>query len=237
VAGVETGRDTENETPAETDNETSASAGSGSAGGRSPRAAPAHDTEVETMRFFPDSLGRAEDLALGQGVIVAARWVLVAAGLVLALVDPTSASVLRTQVLLILALAVCNFALHAQLLRRRPTLAAIAYGASAADIAIVTALVVADGGHASGLYVFYFPAVLALSVAFPVAVTAAYVCVALAAMLAATLPTMPAGGEQDVLLRCLMLVAMALCGAVYADIEARRRRRALEEGARHAAAG
>jgi hypothetical protein len=187
---------------------------------------------------FPDSLGRAEDLALGQGVIVAARWLLVAAGLVLALVDPPSAGVLRTQVLLILALAVCNFALHAQLLRRRPTLAAIAYGASAADIAIVTALVLADGGHASSLYVFYFPAVLALSVAFPAAITAGYVGVALAAMLAVILPTTPAGGEQDVIIRCLMLVAVALCGAVYADIEARRRRRAAQEGGgQHAAAG
>ena len=171
--------------------------------------------------------GGSEDLALGQGVIVAARWVLVASGLVLAVIAPPSAGTLRTQVVLILGLAVCNFALQAQLLRRRRTLAALAYAASAADIAIITGLVVADGGYASGLYVFYFPAVLALSVAFPLAVTVGYVGAAMAAMLAAAWSTMPAASEQDMLIRLLMLAAVAVCGAVYADIEARRRGRAL----------
>jgi len=182
--------------------------------------------------------GGAEDLALGQGVIVAARWVLVASGLVLAVVAPPSASTLRTQVVLILGLAVCNFALQAQLMRRRRTLAVLAYAASAADMAIITALVVADGGYASGLYVFYFPAVLALSVAFPLAITVAYVGTTMAAMLAAVWLTMPAGSEPDMVIRLLILAAVALCGAVYADIEARRRGRALAgEEVPHAAAG
>jgi len=182
----------------------------------------------------------AEDLALGQAVIIAARWVLVASGLALAVIAPPSADTLRTQVLFILALAVCNFALQGQLLRRRRTLAAVAYAASAADIAIITGLVVADGGFASGLYVFYFPAVLALSVAFPLVLTLTYVGAALAAVLSVAWLTMPAGGEQDLLIRCLMLAAVALCGVVYADIERRRRRRLVEideEVVPHAAAG
>jgi hypothetical protein len=172
---------------------------------------------------YPSSLGDPEDLALGQGVIVAARWLLVGAGLVLALVAPTSAAVLRTQVLLILVLAVCNFALHAQVLRRRRTLAAVAYAASAADIAIVTALVVADGGYGSSLYVFYFPAILALSVAFPARLTAVYVAITLAAWLGMSAFTMPSGAAPDLLIRCLTLTAVALCGVVYSHIEARRR--------------
>jgi hypothetical protein len=188
---------------------------------------------------YPSPPGRAEDLALGQGVIIAARWLLVASGLVLAVIAPPSAGTLRTQVVLILGLAVSNFALQAQVLRRRRTLAVVAYAASAADIAIITALVVADGGFASGLYVFYFPAVLALSVAFPLALTAAYVAAALAATLGVAWLTMPAGGAQDLLIRCLMLAAMAVCGVVYADIERRRRRRLIEtdEEVPHAAAG
>jgi hypothetical protein len=184
-------------------------------------------------------LGGAEDLALGQGVIVAARWLLVASGLGLAVIAPPSAGTLRTQVLLILALAVCNFALQAQLLRRRRTLAAVAYAASAADIAIITALVVAAGGFGSGLYVFYFPAVLALSVAFPLALTVGYVAAVLAATLGVAWLTMPAGAEPDLLIRCLMIAAVALCGVVYADIERRRRQRLIEpqEEVPHAAAG
>jgi len=187
----------------------------------------------------PSPFGGDEDLALGQGVIIAARWLLVASGLVLAVIAPPSASTLRTQVVLILLLAVCNFALQAQLLRRRRTLAVVAYAASAVDIAVITALVIADRGYPSGLYVFYFPAVLALSVAFPLALTVAYVAAVEAATLGVALFTMPSGGEQDLLIRCLMLAAVALCGVVYADIERRRRRRLVEtaEEAPRAAAG
>jgi hypothetical protein len=182
--------------------------------------------------------GSPGDLALGQAVIVAARWVLVATGLVLALIAPPSAGILRTQVLLILVLAVCNFALHAQLLRRRRTLAIVAYAASAADLAIITALVVADGGWSSDLYVFYFPAVLALSVAFPVAVAAAYVVNALAAIAAVALFTAPADAGPDVVISCLTVVAIGACGVLYGWIEARRRRRgASDEEVLHAAAG
>ena len=40
----------------------------------------------------PSPFGGDEDLALGQGVIIAARWLLVASGLVLAVIAPPSAS-------------------------------------------------------------------------------------------------------------------------------------------------
>jgi len=173
------------------------------------------------MRFF--SLER-EDLSLGQSVIVAARWLLVAAGLALALVAPASPELLRAQVVFVLLLAVCNFGLHAQILRRQPTLAAIAYAASAADIAIITALVAVNGGYASGLYVFYFPAILALAVAFPPAITVAYVAATIVLYLTVAARGTPAGGEEQLLVRGLVLVAMAVCGTVYSGIEAKRRR-------------
>jgi len=65
-------------------------------------------------------------------VTVAARWLLVAAGLALALVAPASPELLRAQVVFVLLPAVCNFGLrHAQILRRQLTLAAIAYAACA----------------------------------------------------------------------------------------------------------
>lgn len=165
-----------------------------------------------------------EDLAVGQSVVVAARWLLVAAGLALALVAPASPELLRAQVTCVLLLAVCNFGLQAQILRRQPTLAAIAYGASATDIAIVTALVAINGGFASGLYVFYFPAILALAVAFPPGITVAYVAVTIVLYLAVVTGAMPAGGEVQLLIRCLAIVAIAVCGTVYSGIEASRRR-------------
>lgn len=165
-----------------------------------------------------------EDLALGQSVIVAARWLLVAAGMALALIAPASPELLRAQVAFVLLLAVCNFGLQAQILRRQPTLAAIAYAASAADIAIITGLIAVNGGFTSGLYVFYFPAILALAVAFPPGITVAYVMMTIVLYLAVATPATPAGGAEQLLIRCLVLLAMAVCGTVYSGIEASRRR-------------
>jgi len=171
-----------------------------------------------------DILAGREDLAAGQAVIVAARWLLVGAGLVLALIAPASASLLRGQILLILLLAVCNFALQAQVLRRGSSIALVAYAASASDIGIITALVATNGGFSSGLYVFYFPAILALSVAFPPVVTALYTGGRLSRYLIVAAATMTGSGAQDLLIRCMVIVAIAICGVVYAGVEARRRR-------------
>ena len=79
----------------------------------------------------------AEDLVQGQFVIVAARWILVAAGLVLAVIAPEALGPLRIQIVLILGLAVANFYLHSQLLMKRPVVRPIAYAASVADIAAI----------------------------------------------------------------------------------------------------
>ena len=62
----------------------------------------------------------ADDLAHGQVVIIAARWVLVVAGLILALWDPAPIAELRFQIVFILGLAMVNFYLQAQVLMRRP---------------------------------------------------------------------------------------------------------------------
>jgi hypothetical protein len=170
-----------------------------------------------------EALGATEDVAAGQAVIVTARWLLVAAGLLLALVAPPSAATLRWEVVLILALAVCNFGLHAQVLRRRPAAGPVAYLASAADVAIITALVATDGGAASGLYVFYFPAIFVVAVAFPLAAAAAYAAATVGVYLAVCALTLPAASSRDLVVRGVALAGVAVCGAVYARIEARRR--------------
>src|SRR5712692_9551752 len=80
-----------------------------------------------------DAVG-GNDLAYGQFVIVTARWILVAAGLLLALWLAESVETLRLKVPVILLLAVGNFYVHAGLLRKRPLRDEIAQLASAADI-------------------------------------------------------------------------------------------------------
>jgi hypothetical protein len=100
----------------------------------------------------------------------------------------------------------------------------VAYAASAADLVVVTALVIAQGGYPSPLYVFYFPAILALSVAFDRWVTAGFAAVAISLygfVALATAPDLSAG--PDIIARCLVLAAIAVCGAVYRHIEQGRR--------------
>ena len=168
-------------------------------------------------------LPSAEDVALGQTVIVAARWVLVATAFRLAIVEPKSLSELRVQLLVIIFLAVCNFALHSQLLRRRPAIDTVAFAASAADIAVISILVLNQGGYRSELYVFYLPALFAMSLSFGLALTTLYTVATVALYASVASLTVPVSDVQDLVLRCLMLGAVALCGAMYFHIEQGRR--------------
>ena len=111
-------------------------------------------------------IGDSANLMYGQKVLVVARWILVVSGLLLALLNPVVLGEVKIQVGLILTLAVANFFLHVQLIRNQPSLPWVAYLASAVDVLAITMMVVTSGGGASSLYVFYFPALFAISVAF-----------------------------------------------------------------------
>ena len=168
--------------------------------------------------------GGSQDLADGQWVIVTARWILVASALMLALIAPASLGELRVQLLLVLALAVFNFGLHAQLLRKRPAIVAVAYLASAADLAVITGIVVSQGGFRSDLYVFYFPAVIAFAIAFEPLVTYLYTAALVVIYASIATLTAPSGsGPEDLLTRCGMLAAVAVCAQLYWRVEAARR--------------
>ena len=176
-------------------------------------------------------LDLAEELTHGQHVVVAARWILVGAGLLLALWNPEAMPELRVQIALILGLAMANFFLHSRLLMGRPIPPLVAYAATGIDIAVISLLVIADGGVASGLYVFYFPALLALSVAFRTEVTVVFAASAIGLYGLISLPEI-VGAEigAAVVTRILMLAAMAVCGNVYWRVERNRRNAAVEAG-------
>ncbi len=173
------------------------------------------------------------DEASGQLVVVAARWILVIAGLFLTLWNPDPLNDLRFQVAVLLLLAVANFYLHAQLLMRRPTLQQVVLAASAFDIAAITLLVMTQGGFASNVYIFYFPALLAISVAFPLATTLIFGSgvITLYAMISLFTAlydsTMGADAPQILVVRLLMFAAVVACGALYQRVEAQRRQAAI----------
>ena len=165
-----------------------------------------------------------DDLAHGQVVIIAARWILVVAGLMLALWNPESLGELQVSIVLILGLAVANFALHTQVLMRRQVLTQVAYAASAADIAVISLVLIVGGGFNTIPYVFYFPALLALSVAFPTRLTAAYTVATVAIYGLVSVSTAGGSDAATVITQMLMLAGVAVCGNVYWRIERDRRK-------------
>jgi hypothetical protein len=174
---------------------------------------------------YPAFLDDPAELRWGQRVVVGARWILVASGLLLATIAPASVTQLRIQSVLVLALAVCNFGLLAQLIRNPRPDPLIAYAASAADVVVVTVLVIAQGGFGSDLFVFYFPAILALSLCFAMPATVLFVGVTVLAYGVVSAPTASTAADlQTLLLRCGALIAVAVCAQVYRSVEATRRK-------------
>ena len=156
-------------------------------------------------------------------VIIAARWVLVATGLMLALWSPADVVDLRIQIVVILGLAGANFYLHTQVLMGRPTLAPVAYAASAADLIAISMIIFAQSESSSGLYVFYFPAILAFSVAFRTEMTLAFAGAGIAAYGLIATTSFHTDSPEVISVRLLMLAAVAVCGNMYWRIERRRR--------------
>jgi hypothetical protein len=170
----------------------------------------------------------SEDLAHGQIVIVTARWILVLAALVFIFWSPGSLNELRILTPVIMFVAVANFYLHAQLLKRRPAVDAVVYGASLADLAVVSLIIAVQGGLRSDIYLFYFPAFLGFAVAFPTRMTVLYAVGAMCAYGSIVTGTVGLSNPdlQVVVTRLVMLGAVAACGNLYWRIEAGRRRAA-----------
>lgn len=166
---------------------------------------------------------RSEDLAYGQTVLVWARWILIGTGLLLSFWSPKDLTTLQVQLAAIIALAFGNFYLHVQLLRGHPALDNVVYGASLADIAVVTALVLVQTGYPSPVFIFYFAAIVGISVAFPTWMTAGYTALVIGMYGIICLATAPIEDYPVVFTRLLMIAAVAVCGNVFARGEGKRR--------------
>ena len=167
---------------------------------------------------------RSEDLAYGQTVLVWARWILIATGLVLSFWSPTDLLILQVQLAAIIALAFGNFYLHVQLLRGHPAIDNIVYAASIGDLAVITSLVLVQHGYPSPVFVFYFAAVVGISVAFPTLLTAGYTAIAVGLYGVICLATASSADDYPAIFtRLLMIAAIAVCGNLFARNESHRR--------------
>jgi hypothetical protein len=188
----------------------------------SPAIPPPPSPPSRGLGSFAGSIS-GEDLAYGQTVLVWARWILIGTGLLLSFWAPKDLTMLQVQLAAIIALAFGNFYLHVQLLRGHPALDAVVYAASLGDICVVTALVLVQGGYASPVFIFYFAAIVGISVAFPTFMTAAYTAIVVGVYGIICLVTAPGDECPAVFTRLLMISAVAVCGNLFARHEAQRR--------------
>jgi len=194
----------------------------GEGGAKKNTAVKTTPTRTRGLDSFAGSI-RSEDLAYGQSVLVWARWILIGTGLLLSFWSPTDLLTLQVQLAAIIALAFGNFYLHVQLLRGHPALDNVVYGASLADICVVTALVIVQTGYPSPVFIFYFAAIVGISVAFPTPMTAGYTALALGVYGVICLATATTGEYPAVFTRLLTIAAVAVCGNLFARHEAQRR--------------
>jgi len=188
--------------------------------------APAKPVPSKNLSSFVGSV-RSDDLVFGQTVLVWARWILIGTGLVLSFWTPSDLLTLQIQLAVIIALAFGNFYLHVQLLRGHPAIDNVVYAASIGDLCVVTALVIVTNGYPSPVFVFYFAAIVGISVAFPTLLTAAYTAVAIGVYGVICLITAPGDELPAVFTRLLMIAAVAVCGNLFARNESHRRQEAI----------
>lgn len=172
-----------------------------------------------------------EDLAHGQIVIVTARWILTLSALFLALWNADDIVQLRLQIIVLFLLAGGNFYLHSQILMRRPVTPRLVYFASAGDLAVITILIIRASGFNSSSYVYYFPAILAFSVAFSSKLTRTYVGGVIAAYFIISILTsgfnFNSSDFSTLVIRLLMISAIGITGNRYWQIEGTRRQAAV----------
>ncbi len=166
----------------------------------------------------------SNELTQGQTIIVLARWIMILAGLCFVLWLPSPLPQLRFKLMFLLTLAAGNFYLCAQLLKRQPAMPLVVLLASLADILVINAIVLSEGGLNSVTFIFYFPAMLAISVAFPTALSYFYASGILGSYIFLSLVTntFTSDNLQILVIRLLMLTAVAVCGNLYWRQESRR---------------
>ena len=182
----------------------------------------------------------AEDIYFGQVVANWARWSIIGAALMLVLWTSGDTFKLILGVLPIVGLMVVNFYLHGRYLANRPANGPLVAIASAIDIALITGLILlwpSNSAVGSGLFVLYFPALVAfafimaprISIGFTACVLGVYAIAAVASD-----PGILASMEaiETIVARLITLAAVGILAAYFWRVQRRRR---LDEQAETAA--
>lgn len=166
--------------------------------------------------------GTDNELTDGQTVIIAARWLLIVVALLITLWNPAQSDLdkVRVTVFVLLALAAANFFLQAQILMHRRVDPVVTLAASAADIGVITVITAAYGGLNSSTFVFYFPALIALALAFPRIYTVVFTTSALALYAAVSAPDLHTDTDaQRLVQRLIALASVAVVANLFLYLE------------------
>jgi hypothetical protein len=165
----------------------------------------------------------------GEIILVTARWVLIVVGIVLALNAPPSLVSLQVSIGGMLILAAVNFTLHTNLVMKHPASRTILSWTSAGDVVAISAIIAITGGYNAYAFVFFYPAILAFSLALPLRVTA-YLTVTIVGLYATVVVLVSADDLQDqpqvivstLIVRLLTFVAVMAAANMYRWVEYRR---------------
>ena len=172
------------------------------------------------------------DISHGHAVIITARWILILSGWLLVLWQPGEIRTweLQLQILLLMTYTIGNFFLTVQWVKRSEAMTPVVYASSLADLSLITILVLITGGYESSLYVFYLPALFAISVTFPKITSMPFTLVAIGVYGLITLVGAFGGQEglsaiemQNIVTRLIMMAGVAFCAGLYRTLEMDRR--------------
>jgi hypothetical protein len=179
-------------------------------------AAPAESPRIEAQ----------EDIYYGQIVCIMARWFVIAGAVFLALYKAPSVAHMQRNLVPLLVLIAANFFLHARYLTNRPANALLLQLASALDVAVITALLLA--GHPD-FFVFYYPVALAFALVFVRRFALVFTGLAGGVYALLSVPGLQFNGDEETLaIRLVTLVGASLLATLYWRVQrARRLREAL----------
>ena len=173
----------------------------------------------------------AEDIYFGQVVANWARWSIIGAALMLVLWTSGDTFRLILGVLPIVGLMVVNFYLHGRYLANRPANGPLVAIASAIDIALITGFILlwsSSSAVGSGLFVLYFPALVAFAFIMRPRISIAFTACALGIYALAAVTSDPgilASMEaiETLVARLITLAAVGILAAYFWRVQRRRR--------------
>ena len=202
---------------------------SGAQGRRRDRKNISHQEQSPVQRWLNLGSSDEPEERRGEIVLLAARWVLIVVGIVLTLDAPASLIQLQFGVGVLIAIAAVNFVLHTNLVTNQAASKTVLCWSSAGDVVAITSIIAMTGGFSSYVFVFFYPAILAYSVALPFRVTAGLTAAVVGLYAAVVLTVSAAALHADsqavastLVARLFTFIAVMAAANMYRWVEERR---------------